>query len=221
VGVLEPMLEHAFWLAYAEKLGVIADDDDIRALEHGIARIINRIGVEAVDDGCPDLEPSTVPPEYGTLYSKHYTFVGSAVPSGWTVIQGSPEATGLHTANFNSTAGWNRRVTARLDLAFPCHALNYLHTSYMNVSPLANVPLFLGGYQLGGSERLAAQCEPLPEAGTWNMRINNALQAASANQVLVLIQVDSGRTGSSDLLGECWLQSVDLQAYSAAGNPFP
>ena len=221
IGLLEDMLTHRFWEEYAEKLGVVVNDDDIRGLEHGVARIINRIGVEAVEDGCADLEPSTVPPEYGTLYSKHYTFVGSNVPSGWTVIRGTPQGSGLHSADFNATSGWQRRATAELTLSYQCHALTYLHTSYMNLSLLANSPLFLGGYFFGSGGRLAAQSEPLPEAGTWNMQISNALQAATANKVLVLIQVDYGKPGQSDLLGECWLQSVDLEAYSPFGNPFP
>jgi len=221
VGLLEEMCETTFWEQYYEHWGVLPDYDVIEDYKSGAAQIIGRIGVNALEEGCTDLEPSTVPPTYGTLYSKHYTFVGSVVPTGWTVIRGTPQASGLHSAHFHAGAGWLSAVSVVLALAHPCHAVSYLHTSYMNLSPLANVPLFLGGFFLSGNSRMSSQSEPIPEAGTWNMQINDSLQAATANQVQCVIQVDSLRTGESDLLGECWLQSVDVSAYSSSGNPFP
>lgn len=221
VGLLEEMCDTGYWEQYFEKWGVLPDYALIEDYKSGAARIIGRIGINALDEGCTDLEPSTVPPSYGTQYSKHYSFVASNVPTGWTVIRGTPESSGLRCANFHATTGWHRRVTAQLALVAQCHAVQYLHTVYMNASPVGVNQLFSGGFMFSGNARTYAQMDQLPEAGTWNLQLNSTLQAANSNQVLTLVQVDDLKTNSADLLGDCWLQSVDVIAYSPSGNPFP
>jgi len=222
LGLLSEGDTDEFWKVFASIRGDTFDSDYAYLGRSGLAQIMGAFGRgEFIDEGCVDNSPGTPLPVYGTLYSKAYSFAGSTVPTGWTVTRGTPDTLGLKTANFHAGPGWLRSIGATLALAVQCHPVSYLHTSYMNLSPLANVPLFLGGYFFSGNSRLSAQSEPLPEGGTWNMQITNTLQAATANQVQVNIQIDSLRTGESDLLGDAWLQSLQLYAYSSLGNPFP
>lgn len=222
VGLLSEGDTDEFWKVFASIRGDTFDSDYAYLGRSGLAQIIGAFGRgEFIEEGCVDNSPGTPPPVYGTLYSKHYSFLGSSVPTGWTVLRGTPESAGIKVADANVAGGWERRISISLALAVQCHPFTFLQTAYMNVSPVASAPISLSGFAFSGNTRLVYQTEPLPEAGTWNMQISNSLQAASANQVFATIRIDSGKSNSADLLGECWLESIDVQAYSAIGNPFP
>jgi len=211
-----------FWRKFAEIRGDTFDSDYAYFGRSSLAQIIGALGRgDLVEDNCADNEPGAIAPVYGTLYTHSYSFLASNVPTGWTINRGTPSSAGVKSADFHAGPGWNRRVTATLALSVQCHAFQYLHTMSMNLSPVASNVFALFGFFFSGGGRTTAQIDPLPEAGTWNMQLNSTLQAANSNQVLINCQIDDYKTNQADLLGDCWLQYVDLMAYSSLGDPFP
>lgn len=220
-GLLSEMQDREYWLQQAAILGISVSDAELQLLTDGASRIINRMCVEYSPDGCSDLEPpSGGIPAFGTVYSKTYSFLLSALPTGWTLNRGTQSAGGLHSSDFHGgSVGWQRRVTATLSLLQPAHARICNPTYLINSSFLVNNAFFLGGFFQSAGGRLTLQCG-YPDVATWSPTIAGQQVYATANQVQMNFQVDE-KVSQADLLGEAWLRTVYVEASSTTGNPFP
>jgi len=221
-GLLEQMSDDQFWWFYAFRQGVTLTDAEVRAYTDAADRILGRIGTPSgVLSGCPDLEPpSGGVPSFGTTYSKTYSFLAGVTPTGWTIIRGTPSGSGVHSSDLAAGGvGWQRRITVRLALLQPAHTRLWQPKYLINSTFLSANAFFLGGTFQSSSGRSVLQCT-YPDVGNWQPAVSSQQMYATANELVLTMQIDE-KVGSSDLLGEAWLQNVYVEVSSTTGNPLP
>lgn len=221
-GLLGEMLYNEYWQDRAAITGDTLTDEDLLALTDGAHRILNRICQPTdEEDGCEDLEPSGGGvPDFGTVYSKTYSFTGSSVPTGWTVSSGNPESAGLGDKDLNlGSVGWQRRISCTLALNNQCHPRIAQPTVILVASDIASNEFFQMQYRLSSASRLSIQAL-FPEVATWTPTLFAHQVYGEADNFQFVLQLDE-QVSSASLTGSANLVNIYLEASSTDGNPFP
>jgi len=218
--MLGSMLDHDFWLLYAEKLGIVVSDDEMRELELGAARILNRIGIEGNEDGCPLLEPPDPTEAYGTTYTKTYYFNGASLPSGWTIEYGQEEFAGVGDKDYNfSSSAWNRLTQMRLNFLTDCFPEYCAPTWLISSSPITNAPYHFINFLSGANQRLWTQSS-IPDLGTFVPELYGRNVDSPVNVLRILLKLDN-QVSEASLLGSSTLVNCTVRVKTTGINPLP
>lgn len=220
VGLLQEMADPEYWLQAAALIGISVSTAEVEALVKSSLRIINRICLEVAADGCPDLEPTPLTPSLGATYSKTYSFIGSNVPTGWTVERGTPEAAGV--GDFDRAeggTGWRRYTQLKLTFLHTCTPYQCEPNAIINSSPFTNGPFYSINFLMGSAVKVAIQ-SPIPDVSNFSPQLTVEGCYATVDILRIYLRLDE-QPSQASLLGSSDITNVYVAVKTTGTNPLP